>query len=91
MPTLIKIIGLDVLDDHRIALRFSDSSHGVWDAAGVLNRDTPLTRPLTDPAYFARVFVEAGALCWPNGLEFGGHALHETLAKAGSLTHAAAA
>jgi membrane associated rhomboid family serine protease len=42
----------------------------------VIARDTVLTRPLEDCDYFRRAFVEAGALTWPNGLEFSGHSLH---------------
>ena len=27
-----------------------------------------LLEALRDPAYFGRAFIDAGALCWPNGL-----------------------
>jgi len=49
-----------------------------------------LTRPLREPAYFARAFVEAGALAWPNGLEFSAHSLHASLEEAGALSRKAA-
>ena len=52
-----------------LELTFSDGSHARWSAADLIARDTPLTQPLADPAYFARAFIEAGALGWPNGLE----------------------
>lgn len=51
---------------------------------------TVLTRPLADPSYFARAFVDAGALAWPNGLESSAHSLHATLAAAGKLAREAA-
>jgi len=38
--------------------------------APILERDTVLTRPLRDPAYFSSFYLELGALAWPNGLEF---------------------
>jgi len=63
---------------------------GRWSADAVIARETVLTRPLADPAYFARAFVEAGALAWPNGLEFSGHRLHAKLAEAGKLVRKAA-
>ena len=31
-----------------------------------------LLEPLKEAAYFRRCFVDAGALCWPNGLELSG-------------------
>jgi hypothetical protein len=36
-----------------------------------------LLKALSKPAYFARCFVDAGALCWPNGLELSAGRLHE--------------
>jgi len=49
-----------------------------------------LTRPLADPAYFARAFIESGALAWPNGLELSPHALHLRLKESGQLALRAA-
>ena len=40
----------------------------------------PLLEKLRDPTYFARVFIDAGALCWPNGLEISPARLHATVA-----------
>jgi hypothetical protein len=37
-----------------------------------------------------RAFLEAGALAWPNGLEFSASALHLELDEAGLLSHKAA-
>ena len=45
----------------------------------------PLLEPLRDSVYFARFFIDAGALCWPNGLELSPDRLHEQVA---ALTHA---
>jgi hypothetical protein len=59
-------------------------------AADLLARDTVMTRPLTDPDYFARAFIEAGALAWPNGLELSAFSLHRRLAEAGALIRPAA-
>jgi hypothetical protein len=82
---MIELAGVTAIGDRSLALTFSDGSTGEWSAEAILARDTVLTRPLNDPAYFARAFVEAGALAWPNGLEFSSHALHVKLAEAGRL------
>lgn len=87
---MIELIGIEIAGDRAIDLAFSDGSRGRWTADAIIGRDTVLTRPLADPAYFARAFIEAGALAWPNGLEFSGHGLHAKLAEAGALRRKAA-
>ena len=47
-------------------------------------------RPLKDATFFARVFVELGALTWPNGFDLDPIALHDRMAAAGELTREAA-
>lgn len=88
--SMIELVRLAVAGQRTLDLTFSDGATGRWSADAVIARDTVLTRPLENPAYFARAFVEAGALAWPNGLEFSGHALHAKLAEAGKLTRRAA-
>lgn len=87
---MIELVHIAVTGDRTLDLTFSDGSTGRWSGDRILARHTVLTRPLEDPAYFVRAFIEAGALAWPNGLEFSGHALHAKLAEAGTLTRKAA-
>ena len=87
---MFKLIGLEPAGDSELALRFSDGSHGIWSAATLIARDTELTRPLADTAYFRRAFIEGGALAWPNGLELSADGLHRRLAEAGTLVREAA-
>lgn len=87
---MIELVRIEPAGDRALDLTFSDGAHGRWSADSVIARDTVLTRPLNDPAYFARAFVEAGALAWPNGLEFSGHGLHAKLDQAGALIRQAA-
>lgn len=87
---MIKLIGLEAIGDTELELRFSDGSHGAWSAAELIARDTELTRPLAEPAYFRRAFIEAGALAWPNALELSADSLHRRLAEAGTLVREAA-
>ena len=83
---MLKILTTRPIAPFALELQFSDQSHGIWHAAPYLSVHTgPLLDKLRDPAYFARVFVDAGALCWPNGLELSParlHALMETTAPA---------
>jgi hypothetical protein len=88
--SMIKLVSVRPSGAAMLDLVFSDGAGGRWSAEALIARDTVLTRPLADPAYFARAFVEAGALAWPNGLELSAHALHARLAKAGALARKAA-
>jgi len=94
MPTneiqMVDVLRLKALDGHRLWLRFTDGSEGVRDLSDVIARDGEMVRPLKDPAYFARVFVEMGTPTWPNGFDLDPIALHERMAKAGELTRVAA-
>jgi hypothetical protein len=87
---MIEIIGLTVAGSRALQLTFSDGTSALWQAVDVIARDTVLTRPLTDAAYFARAFIGAGSLAWPNGLEFSGQSLHRRLDEAGALIRQAA-
>ena len=87
---MIKLVSIRPAGETALDLSFSDGSGGRWSAAALIARDTALTRPLADPAYFARAFIEAGALAWPNGLELSAHGLHRRLDEAGALNRKAA-
>ena len=87
---MIKLIDIRVAGDTYLDLAFSDGSTARWDGAAIIARNTVMTQPLTDPVYFARAFIEAGALAWPNGLEFSAEALHRRLAAEGELVRKAA-
>lgn len=87
---MIKLIALRIVGKDALDLTFSDGATGRWSAAALIARDTELTRPLADPAWLARAFIEAGALAWPNGLELSAHSLHRRLDEAGVLVRKAA-
>jgi hypothetical protein len=83
---VIKLAKIEVLPDLCLRPTFTDGRSGIWDARPLLtSRATVLTTPLLDQHKFARAFIDAGALAWPNGLEFSGHTLHARLAAEGAL------
>ena len=87
---MIKLIRIQSAGTAMLLLHFSDGSAACWSAAYLIARDTVMTRPLADPAFFARAFIEAGALAWPNGFELSAESLHHRLEQAGDLVRAAA-
>lgn len=82
---MIKLVSAKVQGAKTLRLTFSNGSEGDFDFAPILARNTVLTRALEQPEYFDRYFLELGALCWPNGLEFSAGSLHENLKAAGAL------
>ena len=75
---MIKLLEARYVGHHRIELAFSDGQHGVFDVSAYLaTRQGPLLDPLQDEIYLQRFFIDAGALCWPNGLELSPARLHE--------------
>ena len=87
---LTKIVHLEKLGEFRLRLRFSDGSEGVHDFAALVHEPGSMMEPLRDPAYFARVFLEFGALTWPNGFDIAPEWLRREMEAAGELTHVAA-
>jgi len=73
------------LGDYRLKLWFTDGRAGEWDFSELATRGKPVTEPFRDPAYFDRVFLEFGALTWPNGYDWAPDALHADMAAAGAL------
>jgi hypothetical protein len=76
--TVIKVLNARLTSPFTLEIDFSDHTHGVFDANAYLaSRSGPLLDTLREPAYFKRFFIDAGALCWPNGLEISPARLHE--------------
>ena len=85
---MIKLVHATWVGDSKLSLAFSDGSQGIYDFDALLAKNTALTLPLKNSVLFQRFFLELGALCWPNGLEFSASKLHSELAAAGALLNA---
>lgn len=88
---MIKIVEATVVRGSTLRLEFSDGRAGDLDIPAFLARDTSLTRPLREPEYFRRFFLELGALCWPNGLELSAGSLYRAIEQRGALEDSAGA
>jgi len=78
-PTLrdCEVSSLRVTTDFRLALRFRDGLVAELDFRDDVAEDHgPMAEPLRDPAYFAMVRIEDGALTWPNGYDIDPVTLH---------------
>jgi hypothetical protein len=88
---MIDVIGVKRLGNYRLEIEFSDGSCGVRDFADIVAREGEMVRPLRDAQYFDRVFIEDGALTWPNSYDMDSIALHEDMKEAGLLHRSDAA
>ncbi|MFM1977312.1 MAG: hypothetical protein RL145_2158 [Pseudomonadota bacterium] len=84
MRTLAKIIRAEPAGGHALAITFADGRHGIWQA-DFTERNGPMIQPLRDASFFARVFIEDGALAWPNGWDASADYILEEMRQAGSL------
>lgn len=83
---MVNVISATPSSDVAFILALSDGTTGHWSAAELIARQTVMTRPLADPAYFARAFIESGALAWPNGFALSADSLHRRLGLADEKT-----
>ena len=88
---MIKLVSIEARGGTRLLLRFSDGAWGICDFASFVEANTSMTAPLRDAAFFARHFIEMGALAWPNGFDLSAGSLHQRLHDAGELHQDAAA
>ena len=88
---MIDVVGVRCLGGHRLEVEFSDGTIGVRDFGFVRDKTGQMAQPLKDADYFARVFIEDGALTWPNGYDWDPIALHDEMKAAGLLRRVEAA
>jgi Protein of unknown function (DUF2442) len=88
---MIKVAKIKCLGGHRLRATFSDGMAGEYDFSVVVSEGGPMIKPLRDPAFFARVFLEDGAPTWPNGFDVAPGWLRREIEAAGALAREAAA
>lgn len=75
----MKFLPMVVQAEHRGGFRvhvsFNDASENTIDFEPWL--EGPIFKPLRDPAYFRRFFVDGGTLIWPNGADIAPETLYE--------------
>ncbi len=65
------------LQDHQIYVECEDGKTGIFDMKPYLNRG--VFRELNDLSYFNQVFIEYGAVTWPNEQDIAPETLYEDL------------
>ena len=85
------IVRFSVLPNYKIEVSFADGTSGVADLAPRLSQG-PLGDGfdlLCDGNFFAKVYLEHGALTWPGGIDLAPDAMHQRIRASGTSTLAA--
>jgi Protein of unknown function (DUF2442) len=90
MIEIIRVIKVDRLGGYRLRLHFSDGTEGERDFSDMIADGGEMVEPLSEPAFFSRVFIECGVLAWPNGFDIDSIALHMEMKERGLLRRTAA-
>ena len=61
----------------KLHLSYSDNKEEIFDGTSLLQRHGTLIEALRDENFFKLLFIDMGALCWPNGLELSPARLYE--------------
>ena len=88
---MIHVTDVKPVGPFKLFIRFSDDTEGERDFAEFVQQDGVMLEPLKDAGYFAKVFLEYGALTWPNGFDWDPIALHDEMRDMGLLRTSAAA
>ena len=71
------VVSVKPLENFCIDVNLRDGSRGVFDMKPYL--DTGVFQELRDPAYFASVGIQFGAVTWPHGQDIAPGTLHARL------------
>ncbi len=79
-----RVTDVQPLSDYRLKVRFRDATEGIVDLSRlVTGQGAGVFAVLRDPALFAQVRVECGAVTWPGGLDLAPDAMHEAIRQRG--------
>lgn len=82
-----RVAEVRALSGHRLAVRFVDGTQGEVDASRLVFGSQPgVFERLRDPALFAQVRIEHGAVTWPGDLDLAPDAMHEAIKANGRWT-----
>ena len=87
---LSSVTRVERVKDFVLRIHFSDGTSGEHDFAQLVQETGSMVEPLREKSYFDRVFVDWGALTWPNGFDLDPINLQDTMKAAGELHRQAA-
>lgn len=79
-----RVTDVQALPDYRLKVRFRDGMEGtVYLSRLITGEQAGVFAALRDPAMFAKVHVECGAVTWPGRLDLAPDTMHEAIRQRG--------
>jgi len=79
-----RLRSIRVLPRWQLAVTFNDGLSGIVDLSSLVNaQNTGVFGPLRDPGYFAKAYLDYGALTWPNGADIAPDAMYKEIRQCG--------
>ena len=76
---------LQVLPDCQLYVVFNDGLNGVVDVSALVNSPDPgIFSALRDPSFFARAYLDFGAVAWPNGADLAPESMYKAISQTGT-------
>lgn len=81
-PWRVRAIG--VLPACRLTVTFNDGITGIVNLEELVSSsDAGVFEALRDPEFFAKAFLDCGAIAWPNGADLAPEIMHEEIRRHG--------
>lgn len=82
VPWRVRAVG--VLPAWRLTVTFNDGITGIVDLEGVVcSSDAGIFEALRDSDFFAKAFLDCGAIAWPNGADLAPEVMYEEIRRSG--------
>lgn len=79
-----RVKAVSPLPGWRLAVRFNDGSSGTVELEELIHGPAPgVFEPLRDAGYFAQVYIDCGAVTWPNGADLAPDAMYAAIIQSG--------
>ena len=82
---LAKVDSFEIVGPFRVEVRFNDGSSGTHDFSSMVENGRNLIAELQDRSLFDGVYLDFGALTWPNGFDISPEWLRREMISAGEL------
>ncbi len=79
-----RLRAISVLPQWQLAVKFNDGLTGIVDVSALVNgSDAGVFEALRDPGFFARAYLDCGAITWPNGADLAPDVMHKEIRSSG--------
>jgi hypothetical protein len=80
-----RVVSVEALPEYCLRVQFVDGTQGKIDMMQRIHSpNAGVFAPLADPAYFAQVFVEHGAVNWPGEIDLAPDAMYAAIKQTGT-------